>query len=229
MIRLTDILKDVLTEAKPPKPKLHKGRKEGPIRPQTKEAIKNSIENRWLLNIYYEGDEETEPGYRWCEPYCWGLRIKTNNNILRAYQYRGKTLTEWGWKTFRLDRISSTAPLTSATFSKPRPKYNPNGDKHMTKIFMQVKFGGDDGETQGGPEAPIDIYSPEIKKTADIIQKNAEGDQVNFDELEKKPEFRDSKMKRALNVLRNLLSKAGKSIVKGLKNLHIKEEVDETN
>jgi hypothetical protein len=227
MIKLIDILEDILAEAKPPKVKLHKGRKEGPIRPQTKEAITNSIKNRWLLNIYYEGDEETEPGYRWIEPYVWGLRIKTGNNILRAYQYKGKTLTEWGWKTFRLDRIASTAPLTSATFSKPRPKYHPN-DKHMTKIIERVSFDGDDGETKGGPEAPIDIYSPEIQKTADIIKNNTEGDKVDFDELEKKPEFRDSKMKRALNVIKNLLSKAGKSVLQGLKNLHIKEEVDET-
>lgn len=233
MTKLTDILRDILIEAKPPKVKAHKDRKEGPIRPQTKEAILNSIKHKWLLNIYYEGDQENRPGYRWLEPYVWGLYEKTNNNILRAYQYRGQTLTPEnhpGWRMFRLDRISGTAPLTSAYFSKPRPLYNPD-DKHMSKIIARVDFGAGENEPEPttGPEAPVDINSPEIKKAAEIIRKNTGGDdKVDFEALEKAPDFRDSKMKRALAVLKRLLSKAGKGILKGLQNLHLKEDVDET-
>jgi len=235
-MKLTELLKDILIEADSKKPKQHKGRKEGPIRPNVKEAIKNSIENHWPIFIEYEGDEETAPGARWVEPYVWGLRINTENNILRAYQYKGQSVhqNDPPWKTFRLDRISKTAPLTSATFSKPRSLYNPNGDKHMTKIFIQAKFGGDGGakgpdRTGKGPDAPVDINSPEIKKTAEIIRKNVDPKgEVDFDKLQNAPEFaRDSKMKRALDVLKKLLSKVGKGIIKGLQNLHLKE--NETN
>lgn len=121
-MQLSDILLETLLEAKE-RIKRHKGRKQGPISAVVKEALTNSIEHRWLLNIYYEGDKENAPGRRWIEPYVWGVHIKSQNDVLRAWQYRGKTTSiQPGWKMFRLDRISSTAPLTTKTFDKPRPK-----------------------------------------------------------------------------------------------------------
>src|ERR1700749_4173632 len=111
---LIDILKQVLNEAKVNRFKAHKQRNEGPIRSNVKDALKNSIRHRWLLNIYYEGDKENAPGRRWIEPYVWGLHVKSGNNVLRAWQYKGKTTTiQPGWKMFRLDRIRNTAPLTT--------------------------------------------------------------------------------------------------------------------
>lgn len=228
-MRLIDLLRETLLEAKA-KIKLHKSSKEGPIRPATKEALKNSIENRWLLNIYYEGDEENSPGYRWIEPFVWGIHHTSGNNVLRAWQYRGQTLTPDNfpyWRMFRLDRIRSTAPLTNAVFNKPRPEYNPD-DKQMSKIIERVNF-DKEPPTEKGTEPPVDINSPEIKKTAGIIRSNTHDNKVDFERLEKSPEFRDSKMKRALQVLKHIILKAGKGILKGLQNLHLKEDIDETN
>lgn len=226
MIRLQDLLRELL-EAKI-KPKLHKEPKEGPIRPATKEAITNSIKNRWLINIYYEGDKENVAGYRWIEPYVWGIHHTSGNNVLRAWQYKGQTLTPENfpyWRLFRMDRIRSTAPLTNTAFNKPRPEYNPD-DKQMSKIIERVDFGKEPG-VEKGQEPPVDINSPEIKKTAGIIRSNTHDNKVDFDKLEKDPAFRDSKMKRALQVLKHIILKAGKGIVKGLQNLHLKEDIDE--
>lgn len=134
---LSDVLMEILLEAK--------DRKQGHIRPQVKEAIKNCIENRWLLQFYYEGDKETAPGSRYAEVYLWGDRKGTGTEQIRAWQYAGKT-TSWnpGWATFRLDRIKNTAPITTKTFDKPRPLYNPD-DKHMSGIKMRVSFDNNNG------------------------------------------------------------------------------------
>jgi hypothetical protein len=164
--QLLPILRELITEAQP----RASGKKEGPIRSNVKIAIKNSIEHRWLLNINYEGDAENDPGYRWVEPCVWGNSKYTGNELLRAWQYRGTTVGSSGyskthprgWRTFRLDRIAGTAPLTSHTFDKPRPDYNPDGDKLMSGVKMQVQFPGknnnpDDDNTPPGnnPKAPL--------------------------------------------------------------------------
>jgi predicted DNA-binding transcriptional regulator YafY len=120
--------------------KLHKDRKEGPISAGTITAIQNSITNRWLLNINYEGSEEISPGRRWIESYTYGIHKTTFNRVLRAWEYQGTTLTEVpGWKLFRLDRIRGTAPLTSKKFNKPRLLFNPD-DEDMSVIIQAVTF-----------------------------------------------------------------------------------------
>jgi hypothetical protein len=119
-----------------------KNRKEGPILANTEIAIVNSIKNRWLLNIYYDGLEEGPggPGRRWIEPYVYGLSKFTGNHLLRAWQYQGATLSIVpGWKLFRADLIRGTAPLTSKTFNKPRILYNPD-DEDMSSIIIAVSF-----------------------------------------------------------------------------------------
>lgn len=118
----------------------HRERKEGPILGNVPIAITNCITNRWLLNIYYQGDKELSPGRRWIECYVWGLNKFTSNNVLRAWQLSGVTTTDQpGWKLFRLDRIRNTAVLSSKTFNKPRILYNPF-DEDMSTIFMSVTF-----------------------------------------------------------------------------------------
>lgn len=231
-MKLTDLLKNILSEAKPKKPSkgsTNRGREEGPIRPQVREGIENSIKHRWLLFIDYQGDEETQPFKRWCEPYVLGIRKETGNLTLRCYVYKGASVSKRmpDWKTVRLDRIGNLAPLTAATFNTPRPKYNATGDKQMSSILMRVKFdesGNKDDGDNNGPDAPIDINSPEIKKTAEILRKNTQDGKVDFDHLEKAPEFKESGMKRALNVIKRMLARAGKGIIKGLQNLNIKED-----
>ena len=151
MISLIEILKEVLTEIKYKSPRRDRDRIQGPISPTVRDAINNSIDNRWPLNIYYMGDEENAPGRRWVEPYVWGVHKLTQNDVLRAWQFRGQSAATstysvstpmpipGGWRLFRLDRISNTAPLTSKTFDKPRAKYNPD-DKQMSGIKNRVDF-----------------------------------------------------------------------------------------
>lgn len=231
MISLINILKDILEEAKKVRKKdLNRGRSQGHISNTVQEGIKNSIKNRWLVYINYQGDEEQSAFSRWCEPYVLGIREETDNLTLRCYIYKGKTMHPNkfpGWRTVRLDRIQSMAPLTNSVFNKPRPLYNPD-DKQMSKIIERVNF-DNEPPTEKGTEPPVDINSPEIKKTAGIIRSNTHDNKVDFEKLEKAPEFRDSKMKRALQVLKHIILKAGKGILKGLQNLHLKEDVDETN
>jgi hypothetical protein len=123
------------------KEKLYKNRLQGPILPNTKIAIRNAIANRWLLRVSYEGDNQNAPGSRYVEPYVWGLSRYTGNDLLRVYQYAGDTTTIMeGWKTFRLDRIRATNPLTTKKFNKARPLYNYTGDLDFNIIIAQVSF-----------------------------------------------------------------------------------------
>lgn len=245
MIKLTDILRDVLIEAKAKKLDLTRGSKEGPIRPQSLEAVENSIKHRWLLSIYYLGDAENSAGFRWIEPLVLGIHRKSGNKILRAWQYRGQTLTPDNfpfYRMFRMDRIKNTAPLTNATFNKPRPEYNPH-DKDMSKILARVNFGSTPDDEKGGDKEPnkptggshgattspggsVDINSPEIKKTAGILRSNTKDGKVDFDTVDKDPVFKDSKMRRALDVLKKMLKRTGSGIIKGLQNLHLKEDLN---
>jgi predicted DNA-binding transcriptional regulator YafY len=172
-ILLTDILKEVLLEAKPPKypSTAHRGRDERPIKPSVKEAIKNCIENRWLLQFYYIGDSEQAPGSRKVEPYLWGIRKETGTEQLRAWQFEGKTVSyNPGWATFRLDRITATAPMTSRTFDHARPLYNPD-DKMMSKIIMRVQLPGSGPVRPTAPPAntpkPPSGVRPNVQKGID--------------------------------------------------------------
>ena len=206
MILLTDILKDVLLEAKT-------GREEGPIRPQVREAVENCIKNRWLCQLFYEGDRENVRGSRYVEIYLLGIRKETQTLQIRVWQYRGKTTTyNPGWCTLRLDRISQTAPITSATFDHPRPLYNPH-DKHMSRIIMAVQFPGQGGANQSNiPNTPtppgLNMQSPEVKQAADVLAQNVKKGKIDFDAVAKSPEFKTSKMKKLLNFFKGLGSKA---------------------
>ncbi len=44
-----------------------------------------------------------------------------------------------GWRLFRLDKVLSFSK-TGDKFSMPRPNYNPNGDKTMKTVIINVKF-----------------------------------------------------------------------------------------
>ena len=165
---LVDILIEILSEAYTPgkqiwirprvKAQPEKPIQQGAIKDFVKKAINNSIDHRWLLNINYEGDAENVPGRRWVEPYVWGNHVRTQNDVLRAWQYQGTSAKtkgiDKGWKMFRLDRITNTAPLTTKTFDRARPGYNPD-DKHMSGIKNKVEFpGGDSGANDQAPPAP---------------------------------------------------------------------------
>ena len=191
--QLVSILKELLSEwgyrSKAPK--------EGPIRANVKIAIKNAIENRWLLNIYYEGDQENQPGYRWIEPYVWGNNVYSGNEVLRAWQYKeynGRISTTVpsstysknypdGWRMFRLDRIKSTAPLTNAHFDVPRDKYHEH-DKLMSGIKMAVNFGKNNPQEPPEDE-PVDPNAPQGDNPPPAD--DATGNQAAGNQKEKKP------------------------------------------
>lgn len=111
-------------------------------RPQIEEAI----EKHRTCRIYYEGDDTIAKGWRWIEPYVYGVS-KAGNDIIRAYQIQGVSDTdEAGWKTFRADKIT-TWIRTPKMFYQPisdrdssAPKYRENGDDAMTIIYKQAKF-----------------------------------------------------------------------------------------
>lgn len=116
--------------------------------------MEDSIERKQRVRIYYdptinrEPDEEekNEKGYRNIETYVLGLS-KRDNPIIRAYQINGVSETDTaGWKTFRLDRITSWRPYPSFFYEpisdrdRTVPTYRENGDDSMTIIYKQAKF-----------------------------------------------------------------------------------------
>ena len=128
--------------AKTKRLKEYRDRKEGPILPTVMTAVRNCILNHWPLYITYEAEEEDSLFKRWCLPFVWGISKFTGNNLVRAYVYKGKTQTFYGWKTLRMDRIRNTAVLSTQHFL-PKPLYNPFGDEDFSEIILQAKFNPD--------------------------------------------------------------------------------------
>jgi predicted DNA-binding transcriptional regulator YafY len=109
------------------------------------ESVINSIRNKNRVIIYYDGDEPGGRGLREIEPVCFGYS-KRGNPVLRAWDLEGASHRSFlgekplpGWRFFRLDRIMSLTP-TGRNFDTPRPNYNPNGDKSMSRIIINAKF-----------------------------------------------------------------------------------------
>ena len=107
--------------------------------------IKNSIEKKQVCTIYYTGDEPGGRGLREIEPVCLGYS-KSNNLVLSAWNRTGASHTGYlgtqplpGWRLFRVDKITMYKPLRS-NFNEPRPNYNFNGDKSMSRVIINAKF-----------------------------------------------------------------------------------------
>jgi predicted DNA-binding transcriptional regulator YafY len=108
-------------------------------------SITDAIKKRQKVIVYYDGDEPGGRGLREIEPVCFGYS-KADNPILRAWDYEGASHTNYkgeqplpGWRIFRLDKILSFKP-TGEVFNEPKPGYNPNGDKSMNRVIINVKF-----------------------------------------------------------------------------------------
>lgn len=111
----------------------------------TLEDVLDSIKNRKVVVIYYDGDEPGGRGLREIEPVCIGVS-KANNRIIRAWDKEGSSHTAYkgqqplpGWRIFRLDKILSLKP-TGDVYNEPRPGYNFNGDKTMASVILNAKF-----------------------------------------------------------------------------------------
>ena len=109
------------------------------------DAIRDSISKKNKVIIYYTGDEPGGRGLRDIEPVCLGYS-KAGNLVLRAWDSEGASHTAFtgeqplpGWRLFRIDKITMYRP-TQEVFNEPRPNYNPNGDKSMTNVIINVKF-----------------------------------------------------------------------------------------
>ena len=88
------------------------------------EVIKNAIDNRKSLKIFYE------PGDRLIEPHVLGYS-KNQDILLRCFQSEGASASNehQNWKLLRVDKIGSIEP-SGSSFDGPRQGYNPN-DKIM--------------------------------------------------------------------------------------------------
>lgn len=107
--------------------------------------IKKSIEKKQVCTIYYTGDEPGGRGLREIEPVCLGYS-KGNNLVLRAWDKTGASHTGYlgtqplpSWRLFRVDKITMYKPLR-LNFDEPRPNYNFNGDKSMSRVIINAKF-----------------------------------------------------------------------------------------
>jgi len=109
------------------------------------DAIMNAIRNKQRIIINYDGDEPGGTGLREIEPVCFGYS-KSDNPVLRAWDLEGSSHTDYtgeqplpGWRLFRVDKIISFSP-SGEYFSEVRPNYNPNGDKSMRRVILNVNF-----------------------------------------------------------------------------------------
>jgi len=108
-------------------------------------AVRDAISKKNKCVIYYIGDEPGGKGLREIEPVCLGYS-KAGNLVLRAWDYEGSSHTAYkgkqplpGWRLFRLDKITMFRPL-DINFFDPRPNYNFNGDRSMTKVLINAEF-----------------------------------------------------------------------------------------
>lgn len=108
-------------------------------------SIVDSVKNKKVMIIYYDGDEPGGRGLREIEPVCFGYS-KANNPVLRAWDREGASHTGYkgeqplpGWRLFRVDKILSFKP-TGEIFTELKPNYNINGDKSMTRVIINSKF-----------------------------------------------------------------------------------------
>ena len=101
----------------------------------SKPDIMDIMGGKRIAELYYDDNEDPGgKGKRFVEIYCYGTSL-IGNDVVRVYQIGGDTKTiQPGWKLFRVDRMDALKKL-GGTFSEPRPLFNPNGDKDMTKIY----------------------------------------------------------------------------------------------
>jgi hypothetical protein len=106
----------------------------------SKSDIEFAMDRRRLVSLRYDDNEDPGgKGQRWIEIYAYGSSL-ANNDIIRVYQVGGDTKTiQPGWKTFRTDRMMDFRVL-GGTFDNPRPLFNPNGDRSMSRVYKITQF-----------------------------------------------------------------------------------------
>lgn len=128
--------------------------------------IEDAIANKRVCRMYYQGDEEEEPGWRTgVKPVCYGSR--KNVNYVRAWVSGGKTVSGQknpakkalpGWRFFREDRIKNWQVQGTETFTvPPKTNFNPEGDKMMDKIIAIADFNQDNVNEEAMIDAIMEV------------------------------------------------------------------------
>ena len=133
------------------------------------DSIVNAIKNKDKVIIYYDGDEPGGRGLRSIEPVCFGYS-KAGNPVLRARDDEGASHTAYkgeqplpGWRLFRVDKIQSFKP-SGEKFTTPKPGYNFNGDKSMTRVIVNAVFSNQ-------PSPYTDIITSVVTQMLNDIQR----------------------------------------------------------
>lgn len=107
--------------------------------------VQRAVKQKQVVTVFYDGDEPGGRGLRTIEPVCLGIS-KAGNRVVRVWDMEGASHTATtgeqplpGWRLMRLDKILTFKP-TGETFTTPRPGYNFNGDKSMTRVIVNSKF-----------------------------------------------------------------------------------------
>ena len=152
--------------------------------------VSDVITNHNYVDITYVDEDSNAPGRRLIQPYAYGLSM-ADNEVLRAFQIEGDTLRgEPGWKTFRLDRITSWHPRRQSFNIPPPmqgynvPDYNSEGDGSMKKVFIQAKFEGID-DTLGAERAKTQF----VQNAPKLSMKNTQGPVPNASQQRKRNVF----------------------------------------
>lgn len=104
----------------------------------------DAIKKHYEVKVNYAADDDEQgSGMRLIQPVAFG-KSKSGNLVVRAYQPFGDTKTKVPhWKLFRLDRFTEWKPLKKRKFNEaPDDKYNPNGDKSMSEVYVLSDFYG---------------------------------------------------------------------------------------
>lgn len=158
----------------------------------TLKKIEDAIRNHWATEIKYQSEIDTDKKHvrkRYIFPVAYGVS-KSGNDVIRAFQSMGDTNTVIPkWKFFRIDRIKSWVNKPKTNFDTKKlgdanSPYNPNGDKSMTKIYMQATTGK--GKilksknikpiSKAKEEKPIITPNPITKTDIKNIEKNIDND-----------------------------------------------------
>ena len=134
------------------------------------DKIKDAINNKRVVNVFYKGDKEEPAGWRnKVEPHFYGkagkpvrgvtvgqnyVRVwvgdgksvsaekKRGNDLLSAEEKTSKNLPQW--RFFREDRIDKWEVEGEKTFNKPpASNFNPTGDKRLEKCTCISDFAPD--------------------------------------------------------------------------------------
>lgn len=163
----------------------------------------DAIVNRHPITFYYNGPKtpkktSVKAGYRIkSEAVALGLS-KKGYLVIRAYiddpsaskrgtpGKVGKEKSNYGWRTFRVSRMSAIKVLEKETFDQPREKYNGGGDdKSMSVTYVSTDFSTTPPKPKIGDTKKPEPAAPVKKPTITKQTRNVDAELKQFDkELE---------------------------------------------